>query len=299
MNRDRYTSDRMIWLQQVAQDAELSGMAVRVAATIIESLNRGTGYSYQSQQTMAWLLSATERGVQKGVAELVGRNHVSIDRKLTSTGKWLNHYRPILRPHDVKKANNRSGPQTNNRSSGEANSRSGVIAGEHEQANGGHTNKPAGPTRTTVRTNPLNEPIDKEPSEYVDENHDLFDASEETRETEKGKRAASSGEIDEAFERRFWVHYPRKRAREAARKAYRAIIKGGKASIADIELGVMRFAQERTGQDPKFTPYPATWLNDGGWADEPEQPHGTAPRDRQARGYVPSYTELSIAGMRK
>ena len=295
---DSYTKDRLLWMQQVAQDPQVSGMAVRVAAMIMESLNRGSGYAYQSQQTMAWLLSATERGVQKGVAELVARNHVLIDRKITAGGKWLNHYKPILRPGDLKKANNRSGPKTNDSSSADTNNRSGVTRGGHEQTGAEDTNKPVGRTRTTVRTNPLKEPIEKEPSDYIAQTHDLFELEKETHDDAKLKRARkpSSAEIDEAFENRFWPHYPRKKAKEAARKAYGAIIKSGKASIADIELGAMRFAQERVGQDPKFTPYPATWLNDGGWADEPEQTPSGAVRSNRRDGF--SHSELAMGPVR-
>ncbi|OKO71893.1 hypothetical protein AC630_31760 [Bradyrhizobium sp. AS23.2] len=36
--------------------------------------------------------------------------------------------------------------------------------------------------------------------------------------------------------------------------------------------GAMRYAAERTGQDPKFTKHPATWLNGECWKDEPEPP---------------------------
>jgi hypothetical protein len=56
----------------------------------------------------------------------------------------------------------------------------------------------------------------------------------------------------------FWAVYPRKTAKPAAQKAYRAAIKR-KAKHADIMAGAQRFAQSRP--DPKFTPHPSTWLN--------------------------------------
>jgi hypothetical protein len=68
----------------------------------------------------------------------------------------------------------------------------------------------------------------------------------------------------------FWKAYPRKISKGAARKAWDKAIK--KTDAATITVGATRFAAERKGQDPQYTPHPATWLNGERWADEPEQP---------------------------
>lgn len=67
----------------------------------------------------------------------------------------------------------------------------------------------------------------------------------------------------------FWLLYPKKRDRAAALTAWRAAIAAG-ADPARITEGARQYATERTGQDPKYTKYPATWLNKGCWDDEPD-----------------------------
>lgn len=85
---------------------------------------------------------------------------------------------------------------------------------------------------------------------------------------------------DDGFDT-FWATYPRKISKGAARKAWAKAIKTSPA--ADITAGAARFAAERQGQDPKFTPHPASWLNGERWTDEPEQPRLRA----VSNGYQP------------
>lgn len=65
----------------------------------------------------------------------------------------------------------------------------------------------------------------------------------------------------------FWLIYPRKVAKEAARRMYRKALK--LTTPAEILRGVQQYAAERKGADPKYTKHPATWLNSGCWNDEP------------------------------
>lgn len=72
-------------------------------------------------------------------------------------------------------------------------------------------------------------------------------------------------ETDKGFSE-FWKVYPRKVAKEAARRMYCRALK-----IVDPETilrGATRYADERSREDPKFTKHPATWLNAGCWDDE-------------------------------
>jgi hypothetical protein len=66
---------------------------------------------------------------------------------------------------------------------------------------------------------------------------------------------------------RFWSVYPKRVAKDAARKAWDRRINDG----VDPEMmirGAQRYAVERQGQDPKYTKHPATWINAGCWEDE-------------------------------
>ncbi|WP_327335916.1 helix-turn-helix domain-containing protein [Streptomyces sp. NBC_01324] len=67
----------------------------------------------------------------------------------------------------------------------------------------------------------------------------------------------------------FWLNYPKKRAREEAKKAWIAAIGRG-ANPQHIVTAAAGYAKERASEDPKYTKYPATWLNKGCYDDEPE-----------------------------
>jgi len=61
----------------------------------------------------------------------------------------------------------------------------------------------------------------------------------------------------------FWKRYPRKTAKEGARKAWVAATK--RASVDEIMTGLSRYT---FSADAQFIPHPATWLNQHRWADE-------------------------------
>jgi len=67
----------------------------------------------------------------------------------------------------------------------------------------------------------------------------------------------------------FWLTYPKKKAREEAKKAWIAAIERG-ADPQHIVAASTTYARERAGEDPKYTKYPATWLNKGCYDDEPD-----------------------------
>lgn len=64
----------------------------------------------------------------------------------------------------------------------------------------------------------------------------------------------------------FWSAYPRRTAKDAARKAWTGAIK--RAEPECIIAAARRFAADPNRVD-QFTPHPATWLNQGRWDDDP------------------------------
>lgn len=72
-----------------------------------------------------------------------------------------------------------------------------------------------------------------------------------------------------AFDR-FWTVYPRKRGKEAARKAWKKLKPD--RSLVEIIIRAVEAEKKAGWQDPQFIPYPATWLNRGQWQDEEEGP---------------------------
>ncbi|MFF1709265.1 hypothetical protein [Streptomyces sp. NPDC058268] len=103
---------------------------------------------------------------------------------------------------------------------------------------------------------------------------------EPTTETKDSSAAASL----EAFGA-FWLTYPKKRDREAAKKAWLSAIERG-ASPEAIVTAAQAYARERRDEDPKYTKYPATWLNNGCYDDEPDAP-GRPPLRAVSGGYQP------------
>jgi hypothetical protein len=71
----------------------------------------------------------------------------------------------------------------------------------------------------------------------------------------------------------FWLTYPKRRDKEAAKKAWIAAIERG-AEPQQMVDAAKAYAQERKDQEPKYTKYPATWLNNGCYDDEPDTPPG-------------------------
>lgn len=72
----------------------------------------------------------------------------------------------------------------------------------------------------------------------------------------------------------FWKVYPRKIGKEAARKAWEKA--KGKPAVGDILVAIEQQKQsEQWKKDGgQFIPHPATWLNQGRWADEPVESTG-------------------------
>jgi len=64
----------------------------------------------------------------------------------------------------------------------------------------------------------------------------------------------------------WWAVYPRKVAKGAAAKAYKAASK--KADAETLVAGLRRALPGWVGKEPDFIPHAATWLNAERWADE-------------------------------
>jgi hypothetical protein len=82
----------------------------------------------------------------------------------------------------------------------------------------------------------------------------------------------------------FLLVYPRVRSPEKAKQAWRDAIDRG-ADPDRMVAAATAYANERAGKDPRYTKYPATWLNDGCYDDDPE-PAGPPPQ-RSSSDYQP------------
>lgn len=64
----------------------------------------------------------------------------------------------------------------------------------------------------------------------------------------------------------FYEVFPLHKSRGAAARAYHKALK--RADEETILAGAKHYAQQRHGEEPQFTKYPATWLNQDCWLDE-------------------------------
>ena len=95
---------------------------------------------------------------------------------------------------------------------------------------------------------------------------------------------ASSKPKQEAFER-FWIAYPKKVGKEAARKAFAKVKVPVDTLVSAVEA--QKTSAQWTRDNGQYIPNPATWLNQGRWEDvldtvAPAEPVGFAIGDREA-----------------
>jgi hypothetical protein len=76
----------------------------------------------------------------------------------------------------------------------------------------------------------------------------------------------------------FWRAYPRREAKLAAEKTYRAVVQDGLATPEQLEAAAIQYAQAVTDRQPRYISLPANWLREQRWTDEPDT------RARDARG---------------
>lgn len=93
-------------------------------------------------------------------------------------------------------------------------------------------------------------------------NKKIENKTKENKTNEKYPQA----KLEEAFSE-FWQHYPRKVEKIAALKAF--VKASGIVSPAVLIDGARRLAQDPYLPPKQFVPYPASWLNAGGWENEP------------------------------
>lgn len=135
------------------------------------------------------------------------------------------------------------------------------------------------PTSENARKSPTLPPV------YGDSTETL-----RTGEGEKGRRGEvlkalvndvdhASNDVDVFGFDEFWLTYPRKQAKQAARAAWSKALK--RASASAIISGAMRYRDD-PNREPEFTAHATSWLNAGRWDDEP-LPARRATQDTRSR----------------
>jgi hypothetical protein len=91
----------------------------------------------------------------------------------------------------------------------------------------------------------------------------------------------------------FWLMYPRRSGKQAAKKAF---VVACKAVGAETVLeGARRYAKDPFLPVKQFIPHPATWLNQGRWDDEPLPPRELTPEEKADRARIRSEQDRASA----
>lgn len=83
----------------------------------------------------------------------------------------------------------------------------------------------------------------------------------------KTKKRSTPAALDAEFEEFYYHAYPRRMEPLKARRAFEKAVKNG-ADPRDIIEGARRFAAATAAKGKAYIPYPASWLNAGGWMNE-------------------------------
>lgn len=108
--------------------------------------------------------------------------------------------------------------------------------------------------------------LDDDPDEGAPEDPD--DDPDDEPESPRGNVVTlpEQRNLEAAFDR-FWDVCPRKVGKKKAKAKFKTEIKNG-ADPESMISAMARYKASRSGEDPKFTVHPITWLNQGRWQDE-------------------------------
>jgi len=88
------TKEKLLWYDALTFDVALSHLSARVAHAIGTHLNRWSGATFISHDTLAKRLGVSPKSIERAVAELERRGHLSVTR---SKGRgYANVYRAII-----------------------------------------------------------------------------------------------------------------------------------------------------------------------------------------------------------
>lgn len=115
---------------------------------------------------------------------------------------------------------------------------------------------------------------DRERLRVVRQSHDSRTTKKErTKERNNKTKTKNSPNPSDASFDVFYQAYPKRRARGKAEQAYTKALLGG-ATSEDLLAGAKRYSAEVRGKEEQFVAFPASWLNQKRWLDEPDKKPG-------------------------
>lgn len=125
----------------------------------------------------------------------------------------------------------------------------------------------------------------KKEQNTTNENKTEQNESKSIRERDRDRYKEKEKELNDRFDR-FWAAYPRKVAKENARKAFLKI--NPNEEMMDVilrELERQKNSLQWTKDNGQFIPHPATWLNGKRYEDEAPVVKGNAAQNYEQRDY--------------
>lgn len=235
----------MTWALEEAPDVPAQLVSTLIA--LANHAGRDGSACYPSQETIAKYTRKTVRQVRRDLDKLV-------ELQLIRPGdqRHVAHFRPDHRPLVWDLAMDRKRPDT------DVLPRSGddrTPVTERPDMGDRHD-------RTPVSAKPKEEPNTEPKPSAAPPGDALFDHPTEAK---PGKRTPA--EVEALFDE-FWKAYPRKDGKKKARESWDSVCKAG-TDPRELINAAVNFTRSRQGEDPRFTPYAATWLNQERWKDEP------------------------------
>ena len=251
-----FAREKFLWLDQVRRDPDLTPLAFMLAYVLADLVNEREGCAWPGITHLAAECRVTRKGVKKVIRSLVERGHLSVEvgvgRGRTNRYRWIINLEDGRRVGDASHAqDDRSVLPSRRRDTPQVpisaqKRETGVPPFDAEKGNCGSEK---GELAFQKRGTPV------PPTLF---NKSIYDPPESSSPRQHAQ--ISSIGFDE-----FWRIYPKKIDRG---EALRAFVKASEnAPFEDIVRGAMRYADERTGQDPRFTKHPATWLSRACWTD--------------------------------
>jgi hypothetical protein len=283
VERRKFTSSKLDWLNSIVADQRLTHFQVRVGLALSFYFNLETSSCFVKQKKLAARASGKRRATQMAIDALIRAGYLAVDFKAGPSDTNVYH---LLSPSAVQQDEEACVPTDATLDEVEAPPCAPPCATL------AHADAP--PMRTAMRNKntcaltpvqrtPVQESISDRPNEIETRPEDQTDSDSrgatvpmiDTKDARTIDIFRPAVEIIEPTEiqspgsfEQWWELYPRKVARTGAAKAYERIIKSKQATPSQLLAGVTRYAQERKGQDPKYTKHATTWLSQGCWEDE-------------------------------
>jgi hypothetical protein len=297
----QFTSKIFRWLHQVNADSELPLSAAKIAVRLSGDFNEAQGgMAWPSCKTIADTIGMCEGAVYNAVRALHARGHLRVkwgkqgrghsnqywmlekgqqadlfkDEK-PQTAEVFDDEKPqpaeVSEPQktsfsDPEKPHSASRKPHSTRRKPHPDEETLSISIEDPSRETHRTARESAPSGRSAGKRKKKEAAEEEESKTSAASESSANSTPSAGRQKKNQGERRGAAAGDAFER-FWAVYPKRVAKEAARKAFAAAITRG----VDAEIlvaGAQRYAVERQGQPPRYTKHPATWLNAGCWEDE-------------------------------